>query len=403
MKNKQVFLATTYQKENRSGILCSVLENGIPIEFSLEPLENPSLVGNIYIGKVKNLSPQINAAFIEIQPGLICYYSLDENQDPILVNRRHTATKKKLSEGDELIVQVTRDAMKTKAPTVSSNLNFTGRYLVLTSQNHRIGVSSKLAEEERHALKTYLSSLWDGSYGLIARTNAVDADKQQLCQELERLQAQYHSVLDKARTRTCYSSIYHPEPTFLQTLRDFPGGIPDQIITDDSNLYQILYAYLSEFQPESLPCLTMHSDQFSSLQILYSLEKHLDEALKERVWLKSGGYLVIQPTEALTVIDVNTGKFEGGKQKQHTFLKINREAAVETARQLRLRNLSGIIIVDFIDMTSQEDRETLMELFRQELKKDPVKTTLVDMTKLYLMEITRKKIKKSLQEQYNTF
>jgi len=164
-------------------------------------------------------------------------------------------------------------------------------------------------------------------------------------------------------------------------------------------LYEALADYLKEYQPWDLQKLRLYEDHLLPMPKLYNLEKALEEALRERVWLKSGAYLVIQPTEALTVIDVNTGKFEASKKKQQTFRKINQEAAREIARQLRLRNLSGIIVADFIDMENPDDKYALIETLRQELKKDPVKTVLVDMTPLGLVEITRKKVRKTLQEQ----
>ena len=170
-------------------------------------------------------------------------------------------------------------------------------------------------------------------------------------------------------------------------------------MTDDRILYEELFSYLSEYQPEDLNKLQFYDQEAPSLNSLYGIAGALENALRERVWLKSGGYLVIQPTEALTVIDVNTGKYQGRKKQQDTFLKINKEAATEIARQLRLRNLSGIIIADFIDMEAQEDQKALMDYLASELKHDPVKTTLVDMTALGLVEITRKKTQKSLFEQ----
>lgn len=399
MQPNTTFLVTTYEKENKKGILCAVLENGHPIELALEPAENPSLLGNIYIGKVKNLAPQIGAAFIEIAEGQICYYAIQENPAPIIVNRRHTDAKKPLVEGDELIVQVSREALKTKVPAVTSNLNFPGKYLVLTSGENRLGISGKLPEEERERLKALLTPLWDGSFGLIARTNAAGVEEAVLKEELQRLKTAYETVLEKGRTRTCFTKLSQEEPDFVNLLKGIPKEALTEIVTDNRELYETLHNYLREFQPEDLPKLRLYEDRLLPLSKLYSLEKALEEAVRERVWLKSGGYLVIQPTEALTVVDVNTGKYEGGKKKQNTFWKINREAAIETARQLRLRNLSGIVIVDFIDMESQEDKDALMELLRTELRKDPVKAAVIDMTKLNLVEITRKKVRKSLAEQ----
>jgi len=401
MEPARTFIITNYDKENKSRYLCAVLEDGVLMELSLEPKETPSLLGNIYIGKVKNLAPQIGAAFLEIADGVVCYYSLQENMDPIIVNRKHSESKKPLVEGDEIIVQVNREALKTKAPSVTSNLNFAGKYLVLTSGNKNLGISNKLPTDERDRLKKLLTSLCDGSFGLIARTNANGVEEHVLREELQRLKAKYIAVLEHGKTRTCFSLLYQEEPGYLSALKRLPKDTISDIVTDDPTLYEQLKAYLKEQQPEDLSKLRLYENRLLPLSKLHNLENELEDALKERIWLKSGGYLVIQPTEALTVIDVNTGKYEGGKKKQHTFRKINREAALETARQLRLRNLSGIILIDFIDMEDPNDRNELMEYLSQLLKKDPVKTVLVDMTKLNLVEITRKKERKTLYEQYN--
>lgn len=331
---------------------------------------------------------------------MICYYSLQENPQPLVVSRRHQDAKKPLVEGDEILVQVSREALKTKFPAVTSNLNFPGKYLVLTSQHASLGISAKLPQPERHRLRELLAPLWDGSFGLIARTNAAGVKAELLEAELARLKETYAKVMEKAKTRTCFSLLSCPEPSFLSALRQIPKDSLSGILTDDQKLYDDLQAYLKASQPEDLEKLKLYQDRLQPLSKCYSLEKALEEGLRERVWLKSGGYLVIQPTEALTVVDVNTGKFEGGKKKQQTFRKINQEAAREAARQLRLRNLSGIILIDFIDMEKREDRQELMEFLAQELKRDPVKTVLVDMTKLNLVELTRKKVRKSLAEQW---
>ena len=182
-------------------------------------------------------------------------------------------------------------------------------------------------------------------------------------------------------------------------IRNLSKNCLSEIVTDDHEIYGVLQDYLTANQPEDLQKLRFYDKEQLGLDTLYGISRELENALRERIWMKSGAYLVIQPTEALTVIDVNTGKYVGHKKMRETFFKINCEAAAEIARQLRLRNLSGIIVADFIDMDEAEDRDRLMEFLGKELKKDPVKTVLVDMTPLGLVEITRKKVRKSLREQ----
>lgn len=378
-------------------ILTALMENGRAAELHCDEEQRNSLLGNIYIGKVKNIVKNIRAAFIEIENGIQCYYSLSDNKDPIYIKK---GSSKDMQAGDELLVQVCRENLKSKPPAVSSNLNFTGNYLVLTTGNKSTGMSSKLTQEEKIRLKEYLAPYLDSRFGFIVRTNAREVDQETFVAEARLLKELYETVLQKARFRTCFSILHRNNPTtWLSTLRDIYKENLSQILTDDETLYEKIKEYLHQYQREDEEKLTFYQDDLLPLMKLYSLESAVENALKERVWMKSGAYLVIQPTEALTVIDVNTGKYDGHKKQQDTFLKINLEAAREIAVQIRLRNLSGIIVIDFINMESGEYRRQLMEEFDRILKKDPVKTTLVDMTALSLVEVTRKKVRRPFWEQ----
>lgn len=378
-------------------ILTALMENGRAAELHCDEEQRNSLLGNIYIGKVKNIVKNIRAAFIEIENGIQCYYSLSDNKDPIYIKK---GSSKDMQAGDELLVQVCRENLKSKPPAVSSNLNFTGNYLVLTTGNKSTGMSSKLTQEEKKRLKEYLAPYLDSRFGFIVRTNAREVDQETFVAEARLLKELYETVMQKAKFRTCFSILHRNNPTtWLSTLRDIYKENLSQILTDDETLYEKIKEYLHQYQREDEEKLTFYQDDLLPLMKLYSLESAVENALKERVWMKSGAYLVIQPTEALTVIDVNTGKYDGHKKQQDTFLKINLEAAREIAVQIRLRNLSGIIVIDFINMESGEYRRQLMEEFDRILKKDPVKTTLVDMTALSLVEVTRKKVRRPFWEQ----
>lgn len=378
-------------------ILTALMENGRAAELHCDEEQRNSLLGNIYIGKVKNIVKNIRAAFIEIENGIQCYYSLSDNKDPIYIKK---GSSKDMQAGDELLVQVCRENLKSKPPAVSSNLNFTGNYLVLTTGNKSTGMSSKLTQEEKKRLKEYLAPYLDNRFGFIVRTNAREVDQETFVAEARLLKELYETVMQKARFRTCFSILHRNNPTtWLSTLRDIYKENLSQILTDDETLYEKIKEYLHQYQREDEEKLTFYQDDLLPLMKLYSLESAVENALKERVWMKSGAYLVIQPTEALTVIDVNTGKYDGHKKQQDTFLKINLEAAREIAVQIRLRNLSGIIVIDFINMESGEYRRQLMEEFDRILRKDPVKTTLVDMTALSLVEVTRKKVRRPFWEQ----
>ena len=352
-------------------------------------------LGDIYVGKVKNIVNNIRGAFIEVGEHIECYYAMDENPNPIFTNK---IGKKPLCIGDELLVQVSKEATKTKVPTVSSKLEFAGKYAVLTTGDTRIGVSSKIGKVERERLLSAGTPFANDAYGIIIRTNAKEVEESKVIEEIKQLTKGYEALITNANTRLPFTCLKKGKKQYLTKLLDIYQNGQMEIIVEDLELYEEIQMFLRENHPEDLECVILYQDESFPLYKLYSLETHIEHALKERVWLKSGGYLVIQPTEALTVIDVNTGKCVSKKNDDLAKLKLNLEAAVEVARQIRLRNLSGIILVDFINLESTEMMETLLEALNKELKKDPISTTLVDVTKLQLVEITRKKVRKPLHE-----
>lgn len=383
-------------EEAQERILSAFYEDGKAVELSCFGASDTQLLGNIYIGKVKNIVKNIEAAFIEIEGGILCYYSLREHETPFYIKGKKDS---KLSPGDELLVQVSREAVKTKAPTVTCNLNFPGKYLVLTTGKKQLGLSAKLSQEEKERLRGIAEPLLTEEFGVIVRTNAAQIPGEILQEEYRRLRGICHRVFTEGIHQSCFSKVYQEPPAYAAGIRNLRKEQLLEIITDEPQIYETLTQYLSVYQPEDLGKLRFYQEEELTLDRLYGITANLNQALKERVWLKSGAYLIIQPTEALTVVDVNTGKYDGHKKLRETFLRINLEAAQELARQLRLRNLSGIIVVDFIDMEDREDQKTLMDALERELKKDPVKTVLVDMTPLGLVELTRKKVRKTLKEQ----
>ena len=371
------------------------------MEISCDIEEERSLIGNIYVGKVKNIVKNIDAAFVEIKKGVLCFLPLSEAEDAIFTNPKDN---KKLTIGDELLVQVLKDGVKTKAPVVSTNLNFTGRYFVFTTKRkEELGVSNKLESADRKRLQDFVRQKDDDDFGVIIRTNAKTATEKELDAEYAYLKEIHNKVVNFGVHKTVFSLLMQDEAPYIKQLRNIRQDELEEIITDDKEIYEQAREFLSKHQPGDLDKLRLYEDESYSLWKLYGLETVLDDATRTRVWLKSGGYLVVEPTEALTVIDVNTGKYDGNKKADATFKKINMEAAVETAKQLRLRNISGIIIIDFIDMKSEEDKQDVLNTLTQELKKDSVKAALIDMTKLNLAEVTRKKVKKSLREQLGSY
>lgn len=382
-------------------IITTILENDVVVELhcSQQDLSKRSpQLGNIYVGRVKNIVANINAAFVEIENGIECYYAIGENETPYFTKK---TGKKPLCIGDEFLVQISKEAVKTKAPTVTSEINFTGKYAVLTYGDTRIGVSTKLAKQDKERLINLASQYKNDQYGIIMRTNAKDVSDEILKDELDKLKKEYESIFKIAATRKTFSCLKMAPKEYLTDLKNIYQDGLTEIVVEDTDIYEEVKEYLQKEQPEDLDKLRLYYDKLLPLHKLYSIEKHLEVALKEYVWMKSGSYLVIQPTEALTVIDVNTGKNISKKKDDETYLKINLEAAREAAKQIRLRNLSGIIIIDFINMDNKEYTEQLLKEFESLLKKDPISTTLVDMTKLQLVEVTRKKVRKPLHELFH--
>ena len=388
-------------------------ENRTMLEVSLSALDEESLLGNLYIGRVENVVKNLNAAFIRISPEQICYYSMDDYKNPLFTKK--VSVKKPLVEGEELVVQVTREALKTKEPAVTTNLNFTGKYAVLTTENQRIGISAKLSKTDRERLKSLAETIEHPDFGLILRTNAKDATDEEILAEIQGLAEEWQNLKETAKHKTCYSCLKKEPPAHLKEIVNLPTSSVNELITDDRNVFLKLCSNFGITEDDlwtkgsvSVPIdevnvtetltLRYYHDSLLSLSSLYSVKSSVEKAIAEKVWLNSGAYLVIQPTEAMTVIDINTGKNVAKKGVQENFLKINKEAAIEIAHQLRLRNLSGIIIVDFMNLASKEAEAELMSTFRAALKNDPVPTQLIDMTKLGLVEVTRKKVRKSLPE-----
>lgn len=384
------------------GVACTVAalsEEERIVEIRLESDQEKSILGNIYTGQVENIASNIQAAFVQIEPGKRCYYPLAEAQRAVFSAGRKGSGP--LRPGDELLVQVSRDAMKGKLPALTSNLNFTGRYLVLTTGDKKFGLSSKLAQEDRHRLSGWLkeeAERPDKEFGIIVRTNAADASKEEILKELEWLKERYHKAVVQGRNRTCFSLVLETEPFYVAAVRDAYGRDLDEIITDVPEIREMILGYLEEISPELKEKLRFYQDKLLPLYKLYRVETALDTIQKEKVWLNSGGFLVIQQTEAFVSIDVNSGKYTGKKKMEETFRKINLEAAAEISRQLRLRNLSGIILIDFINMENPDHRDELFHVLQKLLRKDPIKSRAIDITPLHILEMTRKKVRRPVIE-----
>lgn len=398
-------------------ILTALMDDGKAIQMDFEEPQ-PSNIGTISIGKVKDVAPNINAAFVDLGGGVTGYYSLNDNPDPWLVSRmpalcpdsgrveaKTAPSPRPLRPGDEIVVQVQKDAVKTKEAVLTARLTLSGRFCVLSAdpsgRKNAIRFSGKIADPDwKKKTAELLRPAREERFGLIVRTSAYQAPPEQILAEMNRLTDRMKQLLASVPYRTCFSILYEEGPFCTVRLRDHDAQMAEEILTDDEEIFRMLRTDLVNEQPDRAGRLRLYKDPLVPLSKLYSIERNLQEALRNRVWLPSGAYLVIEQTEAMTVIDVNTGKFTGKKTMRDTIRLINLEAAKEIARQLRLRNLSGIILVDFINMESAKDREELLGAMADFCVDDPVKTTVVDMTRLGLVELTRKKTRKPLYEQW---
>lgn len=353
-------------------------------------------IGDIFVAKVVNVVRQINAAFIDYAPNKKGYLPINSGYTPIITNRRYDG---RILAGDEILVQLEKDAVRTKEPVFTLNLSLAGKYSVVSNANTYKGVSRKCSKSEREQLRPAIPQ--DTEYGVVIRTNAawlLDTSLQPVTDEIMQLSHKMTTLLQEGIHRTCYSRILQAAPFYLTNMRD-ENKRYQQIVTDDEALYHEVKEFATVYMPEQLSNISLYQDNAYPLQKLYRVETQLGELLSQKVWLKSGAYLVIEKTEAMHVIDVNSGKNITKKENADYIYQINIEAAEEIMRQIRLRNLTGMILIDFISMEDTQKDDALLQELRTLAKKDRILTTVVDITALGLVEITRKKTTKSLHEQ----
>lgn len=391
-------------------ILSLLLLNGRLLSVKVYSAKEQSLVGNIYIGKVTGIPAGLQAAFVDIAPGVSCFLPLNDAPFPLHTGNRGEQPNlhPSLHPGDEVLVQVVRDAVKTKQPVVSGRLSISGSYLAAKTDSADLNFSNKLSvTQKKHLLKILMEQELVSperqclsSCGMIVRTNAGSlTEAEPLLSEWHLLSDKVQELLTFAPHRSCYSCLYRNATPYVEDIKNYYSGEFSEILTDCKTLYTELSEYEQAQERAGMPHypVRLYQDTYP-LYKLYQLETRLNQAFSRRIWLASGANLVIEYTEALTVVDVNSGKNEKENKGAGKILSINLEAAEEILRQMRLRNLSGIIIVDFINMEAEEDREVLLKHMRSLCKADPVKTSIVDMTPLGLVEITRKRISRPLYE-----
>ena len=357
-------------------------------------------IGDIIVGRVENIVKNINACFVEIFPGVQAYLPLTPEMKIIYANGKPGGTP---VIDDLILVQIAKLPTKTKSYSLTTDFTFIGKYAVLKPNLDKIHLSSKYREEADFTeIKSRFMSVGEkfatetGAGGVI-RKSALNLSDKELEDTLYDLYVKFVSIINRGKHGVKYERIFKEIPEHLSLIRDNCEKI-EKIMTDDEETYNEYKEYLKEFSEKDLNKLFFYKDEMMSLSALYSINTTLEKTLSKRVWLKSGAYIVIEYTEALTVIDVNSGKAITGKSTNtETFMKINLEAAREIADQLRLRNLSGIIIVDFIEIPKSRGKE-LINAMEDFLKEDSTKSNVADITKLGLMELTRRRTGKPIHE-----
>jgi len=383
----------------------AVVEGGVLQELHVERSLERGLVGNVYLGKVARVLPGMQSAFIDIGLERAAFLHVADvwhapAEGETLSVARHAAAQipieKQVFEGQSLMVQVIKDPIGSKGARLSTQISIAGRMLVFLPQDDHIGVSQKIPPEQREALRQRLHGLvGDEGGGFILRTNAEDASAQSLADDIAYLRKAWKRIREAA-TRLPAKSLLHQDLNLLQrVLRDMVGERTQSIRVDSLEQFQLLQTFGNEFMPAAAQKLQHYKGERPIFD-LHNVDDDIAKALGRRVDLKSGGYLIVDQTEALTTVDVNTGAFVGARNFDDTIFKTNLEAAQAIARQLRLRNLGGIIVVDFIDMERPEHREAVLAEIRKQLAHDRVKTMCGGFSQLGLVEMTRKRTRESL-------
>jgi len=382
----------------------AIVENGALQEVSIERQSSRGIVGNIYKGKVNRVLPGMEAAFVDIgldKAGFLHVSDIDTGDDS--AGAEETTTRptinELLREGETVLVQVVKDPIGTKGARLTTSISVPSRYLVYMPNSTSVGISVKIEDEtERERLKKMIevcrSEIQVG--GCIIRTAAEGVDKDELLRDITFLSKLWGSLLEHAESVPPGSVIHEDLPLSIRTLRDMVGVDTTLVKVDSRETYQRMTDFATRYIPD-LPARIEHYPGERPLFDVYNIDDELQRALARQVGLKSGGYLIIDQTEAMTTIDINTGAFVGHQNLEETIFKTNMEASQAIARQLRLRNLGGIIIIDFIDMEHEDHKRQVLKSLEKYLDKDHAKTQVCEVSPLGLVEMTRKRTRESLE------
>ena len=398
--NEQILVNITPQETR-----VAVVQHGALQELHVERTASRGIVGNVYLGRVVRVLPGMQSAFIDIgleRAAFLHVADLWEHRSFHHSNKAGVTPpppiEKMIFEGQPLIVQVVKDPIGTKGARLSTQISIAGRMLVHLPQDPHIGISQRIeSESEREQLRERLQNLLpEGEKGgFIIRTHAEDATEEELAADVRYLRLRWKEVLEGARTKPPSSLLYQDLSLAERVVRDLVSEDTASILVDSNENLALLQTFGGTYAPQVVPKL-QHFTGERPLMEMYSIEDEIQKALGRRVDLKSGGYLIIDQTEALTTVDVNTGGFVGARNFDDTIFKTNLEAAQAIARQLRLRNLGGIIVIDFIDMENNEHKEHVLAELKKALARDRTRTTINGFSNLGLVEMTRKRTRESL-------
>ena len=380
----------------------AVLEDGILVEHYVSRASVTTMAGSVYLGKVQNVLPSMEAAFVDVGRGRnAVLYAGEVNWDASGLEGKARSIEQALSPGDSVLVQVTKDPVGHKGARLTSHIALSGRHLVYVPNGNASGISRKLPDTERRRLRDILKNLVPDGAGVIVRTAAEGASEEDLARDVKRLQAQWDDIQAKAAAGGAPKLLYAEPDLVVRVVRDLFNEDFSELVIQGEEAYDTVEAYLSHVSPDLVSRIRRHvgpEDVFTEYRISEQILKGLDR----KVYLPSGGHLVIDRTEAMTVIDVNTGKYTGtGGNLEETVTRNNLEAAEEIVRQLRLRDIGGIIVIDFIDMVLESNRELVLRRLTECLGRDRTKHQVTEITSLGLVQMTRKRVGAGLLEAFS--
>ncbi len=399
--------ATSYE------VRLALVEDGNLSEFHMQRPTEKGLMGNVYKGKVVRVLPGMQAAFVDIgleRTGFlyiddVCVSSKTPELSPCIGDCSQTHIRAQglhiedvLHEGQDILVQVSKDPIGTKGARLTCHVTLPCRNLVFIPLTDHIGISRKIEEESKRAeLKNLIEELRPQGSGFIVRTVAEHAGPEELEADMEYLLLLWESIVDRSKTLEAPSLVHEDLDITLRSIRDFFTRDVDALIIDDPQAYEKLLSHVKTFAPVLADKITLYQET-TPLFEAYNIEVEISRAIEKKVWLRSGGYIIIESTEALSVIDVNTGRYVGKSDLNDTIFKTNMEAAVEIAYQLRLRNIGGIIIIDFIDMENDQHREELYATFKEAVRKDKSRINILKLSEFGLVQMTRKRNSENLHQ-----